>query len=541
MELESLTWNYPTPQQARDCTSSLSHDTNDATDESDDDDDDESYYVDLVPYDMTERLKEVNRALIEDPTPAECDRTITIRFREVIADYHSPRDDFPSDSDDGYGDSSDILYDAEDDDGGEGITCLTSEIKEVLGENFNVIDQEASFIQENESLNLIPKGHVKLLDVPKLQLNDQQDDVHAIADENLPELVETSYITDEKHILMNASCQELCARNIKIPENEEGLPKESYGTKTEDKKQAEEQIHVINEDGVSLVEVSEKICLENEPGSLGDMKAQEETTDISHEGLFPADKCSDVLDSISFNLPPKSDVNFASFDYSDDFEDFQEELEDTGNKKNEEVILLPSQNKGCLPKIISDPLSEPVLTTQTTAIMGELSSSQSTQEPASLRSKQKSVHHKLQSPSIERKTTKSVELAKPISSDIVHTKTKHTGASTPVIKPALLSSDKLIKSNDSCRQRNRISTSASPASSSSLSSASSSASSSSSSSASPYSFSKERSRIRTSISGPVRPTTHRSSENEGKKANVENSTSGGSLTRPQTSGSHNSL
>ena len=52
--------------------------------------------VDLVPYDMTERLKEVNRALIEDPTPSECDRTITIRFREVIADYHSPRDDFPS-------------------------------------------------------------------------------------------------------------------------------------------------------------------------------------------------------------------------------------------------------------------------------------------------------------------------------------------------------------------------------------------------------------------------------------------------------------
>lgn len=52
--------------------------------------------VDIVPYDMTERLKEVNRALIEDPTPAECDRAITIRFREVIADYHSPRDEFPS-------------------------------------------------------------------------------------------------------------------------------------------------------------------------------------------------------------------------------------------------------------------------------------------------------------------------------------------------------------------------------------------------------------------------------------------------------------
>ena len=43
MELESLTWNYPTPQQARGRSSSLSHGAKDASDESDDDDDDESY------------------------------------------------------------------------------------------------------------------------------------------------------------------------------------------------------------------------------------------------------------------------------------------------------------------------------------------------------------------------------------------------------------------------------------------------------------------------------------------------------------------
>lgn len=52
--------------------------------------------MDIAPYDMTERLKEVNRALLEDPTPAECDRAITIRFRDVIADYQSPREYYPS-------------------------------------------------------------------------------------------------------------------------------------------------------------------------------------------------------------------------------------------------------------------------------------------------------------------------------------------------------------------------------------------------------------------------------------------------------------
>ncbi|XP_063866462.1 titin homolog isoform X2 [Scylla paramamosain] len=545
MELESLTWNYPTPQQARGCTSSLSHGTSDVTDESDDDDDDESYYVDLVPYDMTERLKEVNRALIEDPTPAECDRTITIRFREVIADYHSPRDDFPSDSDDGYGDSSDILYDAEDDDGGEGITSLTSEIKAVLGGNFNVVDQTASFIEENESLNIAPEGHAKLLDVPKLQLNGQQDDIHAFADENLPELVETSYVPDEKHFPMNASCQEFPVRGIKSPENEESLPEESYDTKTEDKEQVVEQIDVVNEGSVSVVEVSEKVHLEKEPRSFGDIKAHEETTTISPVSLFPADNCSDALDSISFNPPPKSDLDFASFDYSDDFEDFQEESEDTGKEKSqmEELILLSSPNKECPPKIMPDPLSEPIFTTETVAIMEGLSSSQNTQKPASLRSKREPVFHKVQSPSIERKKKKSIELTKPISSDTVRTKTKHTGASTPVIKPALLSSDKLntIKNNESGRHRNRISTSSSSASSSSLSSASSSASSSSSSSASSYSISRARGRSRTSISGPVRPTAHRSSDNAGKRSNIDSSSGGGSPARPPTSGPHNSL
>lgn len=43
MELESLTWNYPTPQQARGRASSLSHGAKDDSDDSEDDDDDESY------------------------------------------------------------------------------------------------------------------------------------------------------------------------------------------------------------------------------------------------------------------------------------------------------------------------------------------------------------------------------------------------------------------------------------------------------------------------------------------------------------------
>lgn len=552
MELESLTWNYPTPQQARGRAASLAHGANDATDESDDDDDDddESYYVDLVPYDMTERLKEVNRALIEDPTPAECDRTITIRFRDVIADYHSPRDDFPSDSDDGYGDSSDILYDAEDDDGAEGITSLTAEIKEVLGENLNVLDQTATFVQDNECLNLAPTGHANLLDVPKLQLNGQQDDAHAFADEKFPELEESSsYVTDEKSFPVNAAYQEFSVTDTKSPENEErSLPGESHDTKIEDNDQIEEQIDVVNEGSVSLVEVSEKIHVEKEPRSLGDMKAQEETATIAPTGLFPADNCSDALDSISFNPPTKSDLDYASFDYSDDFEDLQEESEDTGKEKSqmEELLLLPSTNKECPPKTVPDPPSEPVLATKTPAVTEGLSSSPSTHKPANLRSKREPVPHKVQSPSTERKKKKSTESTKSVSSDTLHTKTKHAGGSTPVIKPALLSSDKLntIKHSESGRHRSRISTSTSSASSSSLSSsASSSASSSSSSSASSYSLSRARGRSQASINGPVRPTAHRSSDSAGKRSNIDSSSGGGggSPARPLTSTPHNSL
>ncbi|KAL7630017.1 UNVERIFIED_CONTAM: hypothetical protein RMT77_019861, partial [Armadillidium vulgare] len=67
--------------------------------------------MDLPPIDMAERLKEVNRALAEDSTPIDLKRTPKLRFKEVIAEYQSPRD---SDSDDGYGDSSEIMFDAED-------------------------------------------------------------------------------------------------------------------------------------------------------------------------------------------------------------------------------------------------------------------------------------------------------------------------------------------------------------------------------------------------------------------------------------------
>lgn len=453
-----------------------------------------------------------------------------------------------TDSDDGYGDSSDILYDAEDDDGAEGITSLTAEIKEVLGENLNVLDQTATFVHENECLNLAPTGHANLLDVPKLQLNGQQDDAHAFTDEKFPELVESSsYVTDEKPFSVNAAYQEFSITDGKSPENEErSLPGESHDTKIEDNDQIEEQIDVVNEGSVSLVEVSEKIHLEKEPRSLGDMKAQEETTTIAPAGLFPADNCSDALDSISFNPPTKSDLDYASFDYSDDFEDLQEESEDTGKEKSqmEELSLLPSTNKECPPKTVPDPPSEPVLAAKTPVATEVLSSSSSTHKPASLRSKREPVPHKVQSPSTERKKKKSTESTKP--SDTLHTKAKHAGGSTPVIKPALLSSDKLstIKHSEPGRHRSRISTSTSSASSSSLSSsASSSASSSSSSSASPYSLSRGRGRSRASINGPVRPTAHRSSDSAGKRSNIDSSSGGGggSPARPLTSTPHNSL
>lgn len=48
--------------------------------------------MDLPPIDMTERLKEVNRALAEDSTPIDSNRVTKLRFKEVIAEYQSPRD-----------------------------------------------------------------------------------------------------------------------------------------------------------------------------------------------------------------------------------------------------------------------------------------------------------------------------------------------------------------------------------------------------------------------------------------------------------------
>lgn len=451
-----------------------------------------------------------------------------------------------ADSDDGYGDSSDLLYDAEEDEGGEGITSLTSEIKEVLGENVNVLDQVATFIQENESLSLVPEGHAKLVDVPKLQLDGQQDDVHSFVDEDLPESAGASYVPDEKPLLKSVDYQEFSVREIESPEIEENLPKDSHDPKPEEKDQVEEEIDIANGGSVSLVEVSEKTYIETGPRSLGDVTAQHETTTAPPVGLFSEDNCTEALDPINFNLPAKSESDFASFDYSDDFEDFQEESEATGKEKDQpkESISPSSQDKECPPKALPETPSDPVPTIKTTAPTERISSSQDTQKQASHRSNRDLVPRKVQSPPVERrKKNSSSEPSKPASSDTTRSKPKRAGASTPVIKPALLSSAKLntIKSSDSGRHKSRSTTPASSASSSPLSSASSSASSSSSSSASSYSVSRARGRSRTSINGPVRPTAHRSSGSTTKGSSSGIGGGGSSPVRPPTSGPHNSL
>ena len=451
-----------------------------------------------------------------------------------------------TDSDDGYGDSSDLLYDAEEDEGGEGITSLTSEIKEVFGENINVIDQAVTLIQENGSLILAPEGHTKQLDVPKLHLNGHQDDTQSFVDEDLPESTDITYVPDEKPSAKNVSYQESSVREIESPEIEENIPGDSHDPKTEDKEQVEEELDVISGGSVSLVEVSEKVYLERGPRSLGDITAQDEAPSVPPVGLLPSDKSSDVLDAINFNIPAKSESDFVSFDYSDDFEDFQEESEGTGKEKDQTDDLIPpsSPNKECPPKAMHEIKCDPVPSIKTAGTTEGVLSSQDTQKLASHRSKRDLVpRSKVQSPPVERRKKNSSEPAKPASSDAPRAKSKRSGANTPVIKPALLSSDKLntIKNSDSTRHKNRSSTPASSASSSPLSSASSSASSSSSSSASSYSVSRARGRSRTSANGPVRPTTHRSSGSTTKRSSSGMGSGGGSPVRPPTSVHHNSL
>ncbi|XP_042224943.1 coiled-coil domain-containing protein 181-like isoform X2 [Homarus americanus] len=573
MELESLTWNYPTPQQARSRTSpsllpQASHHHDDEDDDSDDDDDDDSYYADMVSYDMTERLKEVNRALIEDPTPAECDRAITVRFREVIADYQSPRDCYPSDSDDGYGDSSDLLYDAEEEDG---LTSLTSEVKEILGGNVNVVDLMADLTQENGSLNhntLMENltnidqedtsGDIKSLivtneskvkwndnrqeeskaDVPRLQLGGHLDESQVKPAVN--------YLVEEDR---TRSCSQVPCEKRLLKVDESGLADLETFIKENDTSDILERLsgdslnppeEEVKEGTMSLIEVSEGEHIDKGHSSLGDVVNEELIinersleADTQTNTFFQRRESNDNLEPTNLQLPAKSDADFASFEYSDDFEDFQDESErpETESKEEESPaspvapLASPVQSKADPPEPSEVSCKTPERTHGSkSAHSSEVSGSQKQGH----RSRKDQSPRKSTAASVERSKKRTDSKSPPDvskSSALPRTKSKHVAAAPPMIKPALLSSDKLnsMKTSDSSRHRTRATTASrsgsrsviSNSSSSSSSSASSPLSSASSSSSyssclSTYSSTNIRGRSRTPISGPVRPTAHRS-------------------------------
>lgn len=447
---------------------------------------------------------------------------------------------FP-DSDDGYGDSSDILYDAEEDEGEEGFTSLSAEAKEVLGGNVKVVDMISSSLQEDEGHGHASQTCSKTLNIPKLQLEDQHDDASSFVDGSLPEPVESSYVLDEKPLLpldeRSASYSGSSVRDVESPEIEENLP----DSKLDEAQEVQEVTDLVKKDTVSLLEISEKTYIERGPRSLGDMTTEDEVPAISSVSLLSDDACNDASDTISFHIPAKSESEFASFDYSDDFEDFQEESgsteKDNKNSEREEGPIAPSSSTDS-PKKLQTPAPDPV-PIKKAVVPAEGITPQRDSQKQSHKSKKDHVSRKVQSPPVERRRKNSSESAKTSASETARSpKPKRVGGGTPMIKPALLSSDKLsMKHNDSNRHKSRSTTHSPSASSSPLSSASSSSSysSSSSSSASSYSVSRARSRNHTSISGPVRPTTHRSSSNTTKESNR---VGGSSPVRPPSSASH---
>ncbi|XP_071525173.1 uncharacterized protein [Panulirus ornatus] len=581
MELESLTWNYPTPQQQQQARparpSSLPQachdDEDDDDDDTDDEDDDDSYYVDMAPYDMTERLKEVNRAFIEDPTPAECDRTITVRFREVIADFQSPREYYPSDSDDGYGDSSDLLYDAEEEDG---LTSLTPEVKDVLGGNVNVVDLTNDENQDDGS-----GDYVSVRDTPTITAQDDSgggykslsvsnddtischdDDDHDDHDGNVLSKTEVPKLQlgDDQDASQVSDGEDQTGRSLQTSSDkalfegdDSGLADLEAFMKETDASEILETLlddssHVDDDEDdckrgtMSLVEVSERVHVERDLSSLGDevnrclklseCRLREET---NSDNFFARRESKEMSEPTNVQLPARSDADFASLDYSDDFEDFQDETDCTEVEKydeEEESSPVPSNSPRESPvHTKSEPDTPPEVKCEThgdARKQGSKNAGNSDAGAPQTRGHRSRRDHRSRtaSGSEAEMSNRRPEIKSPTEdgkcSSPTKAKPKRVASGPPLIKPALLPSERLnnIKTTESGRLRSRnssasksrprstVSSSSSSSSSSPLSSASSS--SSSSSSLSSHSSPHTRGRGRTSISGPVRATTHKS-------------------------------
>ncbi|KAK7082207.1 hypothetical protein SK128_019912, partial [Halocaridina rubra] len=554
MELETLTWNYPTPQQARGCSgiATSSFPTDEQTD-TDDDDDEDSYYVDMLPYDMTERLKEVNRAFIEDPTPAECNRTITIRFREVIADYQSPRDYYVSDSDDGYGDSSDLVYDAEEE---SGLTPIAGEVKDALADNVNVIDfitnptknngfsdistltsNYNGFTSEvlNEKSNTGHKSHQpcnengislsdeKKTDIPRLQLSGKEEVQPKL---NVDNFLSPSHSAFSTHVPSESTL-------LKV--DDRGLADLESFMKTSELE--EDIVEELPEDAAdsyitapsSLKESSEKEFIEKGFSSL-DVTAICPTRDTKNEpNAFFQRKETKDLPTPNQHILAKSETDFVTFEYDDDFEDFQEDDDENkpaekekdkqvpqpifpvvpNSQETEEVERKAANTQSHDDNKHSERKSKQVCINESPSRNGHRSRRDQSSRKSSNNSAERSKKHS------EGKATEGM-VETPSHTPIIRHKPKRVTAGPPTIKPALLSSEKInhIKTSDPHKHKPKNSsnsrstngpttTNSSPA----CSASSSPSSTISSSSVSPGSI---RARGRTPISGPVRPTQHKS-------------------------------
>ncbi|XP_068209927.1 nucleolar and coiled-body phosphoprotein 1-like isoform X2 [Palaemon carinicauda] len=571
MELETLTWNYPTPQQGgrgRGTTINGSSFPSDDQTDTDDDDDDDSYYVDMVPYDIGERLKEINRAFIEDPTPAECNRAITVRFRDVIADYQSPREYYPSDSDDGYGDSSDLVYDAEDDECG--LTSLTSEVRDILSDNVNVIDflpqsgednifanylnltngsfSEDASTKDYRNLGLKSSQSAesekasqgeKKTDVPRLQLNGKPDDSVVVpSDDKFSSIAGAQKVGDFNLLKVDDSGLadlESFMKDNETDEIDEDLPKDPSSMDSEGG-----AVGCVS----LLTEPSDQIPLDKGFTSLDAIESRSlgtkgSVSESDSSAFFQKKEPKDIFkaSSGSQHLPAKSDTVFSNYEYDDDFEEFPDDEENVEeskpvSKEEERQPQASSLNTSSV-ETAADPglkggLNSPKKSVEHNSER-KSSQGQGKGSPQSNGHKSRLEQSKKtpQSPTTDRK--KRPESKSPVQTpeaapSPARPKLKRVAAGPPTIKPALLSSDKIghmKNSSDTNKYKPRNSTltrSTTSASTPSLSSSSSSASSSPSSSSLPSSSalaysspSSSRGRSRKPITGPVRPTQHKPS------------------------------
>lgn len=496
-----------------------------------------------------------------------------------------------SDSDDGYGDSSDLLYDAEEEDG---LTSLTSEVKEVLGGNVNVVDLTAEQHQEDDSEDYLSikesldvsaqddssRGYKTLgvsnnkinwdddnsdyrrTEVPKLQLGDDQDASHL---NHLEDQTGTTLQVPSDKTLFEADDSGLADLEAFIKDSDASEILENL---------LEEESHLEDEDdgkqsAMSLVEVSERVHIDRGLSSLGDevndnlkLSERELIEETNSDTFFQRRESKEFSEPSNFQLPARSDADFASLDYSDDFEDFQDEPECTEMEKQEDEEERSPAPAGS-PQVSpvhskAEPEMPPEAASKTQSDELKQGSKHTVSADGGVpqtpghRSRRDQGPRKAPGSGVER-SSRRPESKSPSDGDrsSATMKGKRVAAGPPLIKPALLSSERLkhVKTSDSSRPRSKnstasksrprstVSSSSSSSSSSPLSSASSSSSSSSSLSSRSSPHTRGR-RGRASISGPVRPTTHKSPV--GHRVDGVRGVSS-SPVRPPTNAAHHSL